>query len=161
VIQQTADEFYKAFGRYYGGLIDTYRLEDAEVALVAMGSVICTMKDAVDELRADGHRVGILKVRTFRPFPKGEIATALRSVKRVVVLEKAVSLGSGGILAAEIRDALYDAAFHPRVDSYIVGLGGRDITISDIKTMATVVPPTPAVGEFFGLKRDLIKEEDL
>jgi len=132
VIAEVARDFERAFGRSYGELIQKYECEDAEVVLVAMGSVLGTIKDVVDELRAEGRRVGCLKVRTFRPFPKQAIREALSGIRRVVVLDKDISLGSGGILAAEIRDALF-AQGASNVGSLIIGLGGRDVSKQTIR----------------------------
>jgi pyruvate ferredoxin oxidoreductase alpha subunit len=155
-----ADEYYKAFGRYQGGLIDQYRMEDAETVVVALGSVLGTIKDAVDELRDAGEKVGVLKIRCLRPFPKQEIVNALRHVKHVAVVEKDISLGSGGVVAAELKDALYGSGVAPRVNSYIAGLGGRDITLQTIKNIVHATVERAAVNEFVDLKLELIREED-
>lgn len=135
VIETVADEFKSKFGRYYGGLIDTYRLDDAERAFVAMGSLVGTLKDVVDDLRAKGEKVGLLKIRSFRPFPKKRIIEACADVKELIVLEKAFSFGSGGVLQEEIRAAFYRQKNQPTVSGFVVGLGGRDIppsTLTDV-----------------------------
>ena len=160
VVRRVADDYYRAFGRYAGGLIDMYRMEDAETAIVAMGSVLGTIKDAVDEMRDAGEKVGVLKIRCFRPFPKHEIIDALGKVTRVAVVDKAVSLGSGGILATEIRDALYGSGLSPLVNGYIAGLGGRDITLETIKNIVRSVKQRPSASEFVDLRWDIIREED-
>ncbi len=127
VIEKAADDFKDKFGRYYGGLIDTYRLDDAERAFVAMGSLIGTLKDVVDDLRAKGEKVGILKIRSFRPFPKEKIREICADVKELIVLEKAFSYGLGGVLQEEIRAAFYKQKHQPTVSGFVLGLGGRDI----------------------------------
>jgi len=160
VVQQVADEYYKAFGRYAGGLIDMYRMDDAETVVVSLGSVLGTIKDAVDELRDAGQKVGVLKIRCLRPFPKLEIVNALRNVKRVAVVEKDISLGSGGVVATEIRDALYGSGVTPRVNGFVVGLGGRDITVQTIKNIVQTTKDRETNSEFVDLKLDLIREED-
>lgn len=160
VIRKVADEFYKSFARYAGGLIDEYRMDDAETVVVSFGSVLGTIKDAVDELRDAGDKVGVLKIRCFRPFPKQEIAKALAKTKRVAVIEKDISLGSGGVLATEIKDALYGSGANPQVNGYIVGLGGRDITLDTIKSIVRTTHERPASAEFVDLKLDLIREEE-
>jgi len=135
VIEKAADDFKSAFGRYYGGLIDTYKLDDAERAFVAMGSLIGTLKDVVDDLRAKGEKVGILKIRSFRPFPKEKIREVCEDVKELIVLEKAFSFGLGGMLQEEMRSAFYRQKHQPTVSGFVLGLGGRDIppaTLIDI-----------------------------
>lgn len=135
-IKETAEEFHSVFGRFRGDLLDEYKSENAEVLLVSMGSVIGTMKDAVDELRDEGHQVGIIRLRTNRPFPRSELHDALRGAKVVGVIEKDVSLGLEGILASEIRSAFCGADRTPKISSFVVGLGGRDVKIEDIKEVA-------------------------
>jgi len=143
VIEKVSKEFQQKFGRNYGIFIDTYKMEDAETVIVAMGSVIGTIKDSIDLMRKNGIKVGLMKVRTFRPFPKKAIADCLKNIKNVIVIDRASSVGAGGILAGEIRAAFYGNTTVPHVNSYIVGLGGRDITIKTI---------TDIVGGFANVK---------
>ncbi len=143
VIERVTKEFEKKFGRKFGIFIDTYKMEDAETVIVAMGSVIGTIKEAVDLMRANGIKVGVMKVRTFRPFPKQAVVDCLKNIKNVIVIDRASSVGSGGILATEVRAAFYGNTTVPKVNSYIVGLGGRDITIKTI---------TDIVGNFANVK---------
>ncbi|BAI62685.1 pyruvate synthase alpha chain [Methanocella paludicola SANAE] len=135
VIEDVAKEFGQMFGRYYGGLIDTYRMEDAEVVLVAMGSIIGTMKDAVDEMRDVGMKVGIVKVRSYRPFPVEALRAALKDVKCICVIDRDISMGMEGALFTDLRAGLY-AKSSAEVLGFIAGMGGRDITIQDFKNMA-------------------------
>jgi len=125
-IPQLAAEFMQVFGRDSGGLTHTYRAEDAETMVVAMGSVLGTIKDTVDEMRDDGHSIGVLGITSFRPFPLAQVRAALQDAKRVVVLEKSLAVGIGGILATDVRMAMS----HLHVPGYTVvaGLGGRAIT---------------------------------
>ena len=125
-IPEYAAEFRAIFGRDSGGLVHTYRADDAETIVVAMGSVLGTIKDVVDEMRADGHKVGVLGITLFRPFPTAQVRDALQHAKRVVVLEKSLAVGSGGILATNVRAAISALP----IDAYTVvaGLGGRAIT---------------------------------
>jgi len=125
-IPQLAGEFNAVFGRDSGGLIRSYCAEDADTMIVAMGSVLGTIKDVVDDMRAAGHKIGVLGVTTFRPFPLAQVQAALRHATRVVVLEKALAVGIGGILATDVRMALSSLP----IDCYtvIAGLGGRAIT---------------------------------
>jgi pyruvate ferredoxin oxidoreductase alpha subunit len=125
-IPQLAAEFRQVFGRDTGGLTHTYRAEDAETMVVAMGSVLGTIKDTVDEMRDDGHSIGVLGITSFRPFPLAQVRAALLNAKRVVVLEKSLAVGIGGILATDVRMAM--AHLHVPGYTVVAGLGGRAIT---------------------------------
>ena len=126
VIPALADEFSAAFGRESGGLITPYRTEGAETVVLALGSINGTIKDVVDDMRADGQSVGAIKIVSFRPFPLGQIREALSGAKRVVVVEKDLALGLGGIVASNVRMSLRGLA--TPVYTVIAGLGGRSIT---------------------------------
>jgi pyruvate ferredoxin oxidoreductase alpha subunit len=121
-----AAEFRQVFGRDSGGLTHTYRAEDADTMIVAMGSVLGTIKDTVDEMREAGHRIGVLGITCFRPFPLAAIHRALAGAKRVVVLEKSLAVGLGGIVSANVGMALANPS--APVYTVIAGLGGRSIT---------------------------------
>ena len=123
MIPALASEFKTVFGRESGGLVRPYRLDDAEIAVVAMGSVLGTIKDTVDEMREDGFKIGVLGITSFRPFPLAEVRSALEGVKRVVVLEKSLAVGIGGILATNV--AL--SGVHVPSHTVVAGLGGRSI----------------------------------
>ena len=134
-IQEVADAFYEISGRRYG-LIECYQMEDAELALVLIGSSAGTAKAAVDQWRAQGKRVGLIKVRVFRPFPGEEIAAALKTVKAAAVLDKSESFSAqGGPLFAETRSALYDLPQRPYLINLVYGLGGRDFTTDSANTV--------------------------
>lgn len=135
VIKKVHEEYAKVSGRSYGdGLVEKYLLEDAEMAIVCIGSTAGTVKTVVDEMRAGKIKVGLLRIRTFRPFPSKEIVDALKNVKAVAVMDKAMSFGgNGGPVYAEVRHALYDVEKHPYVVNYIYGLGGRDTSPSQIR----------------------------
>lgn len=134
IITQVHDEYAKLSGRTYGdGLIDSYKLDDADVAVVCLGSTAGTVKTVIDDLRADGMNTGLLRIRAFRPFPSKAIANALSAVKAVAVMDKSMSFGgNGGAVFHEVRHALYDAKMHPYILNYIYGLGGRDTSPSQI-----------------------------
>uniref|UniRef100_A0A832I262 Pyruvate ferredoxin oxidoreductase n=1 Tax=Eiseniibacteriota bacterium TaxID=2212470 RepID=A0A832I262_UNCEI len=119
----------RRFGRSWGA-IETYRTDDADTVLVTSGTVTSTARHVVHERRARGEKVGLLKVKMFRPFPTRRLREALAGIPRVAVLDRNISPGHGGIFAEELRSALYDVAdwLRPRVDGYVVGLGGRDVT---------------------------------
>ena len=125
-IPELARDFKAIFGRDAGGLIRPYRMEGAETVVIALGSVLGTIKDTVDELRDQGHNIGVLGITSFRPFPLEAIRTALSGVARVVVLEKCLAVGIGGIVATNVRMALDGTG--QRVLTVIAGLGGRAIT---------------------------------
>ena len=125
-IPEIAKEFFEATGRDSGGLVRPYRIEDAEVIVVAMGSVLGTLKDAVDERRNQGELVGVLGVTSFRPFPSEAVRDALANARQVVVLEKAFSIGAGGVLSTDIAIAMHRDETILR--TVVAGLGGRAIT---------------------------------
>ena len=155
VLKQAGKEFMDRFGRDYTELIESYRLDDADIAIVAMGSICGTIKDAVDEMRAEGRKVGLLKIRCFRPFPAEDIKKALSGIKKVGVFEKNISIGSRmkGAVGYEVKDAVDDSSV--QVLSYVAGLGGRDIRIRDIKKMTDAIEA--GNGDcFFGLREELI-----
>lgn len=129
IIKQVHDEYGKISGRRYGnGLIEPYRLEDAEIATICVGSTAGTTKIVVDQLRAKGIKAGSLRLRTYRPLPVQDIIDSLENVKAIGVMDRSHSFGShGGPIFHEIRNILYDAPIHPHVVSYIYGLGGRDM----------------------------------
>lgn len=131
-IVKVEEEFRKHFGRSYGGLIERYRCDDAEVALVTAGAVTGTAKDVVDELRSQGKKVGLVKLRSFRPFPAEEIAALNDMVSMLGVFDKSYTMGQGGAFFQEIRNALYREGENIPVKNYIGGLGGRDVTKKNI-----------------------------
>jgi len=135
-IETEAARFESEFERRQGGMLDVYRAKDAEVLLVSMGSLLGTMKDTVDELRDEGFPVGIVKVRTVRPFPRSLLHDALSSARAVGVIEKDISLGLEGILCSEIRSAFCGASVTPNISSFVVGLGGRDVRKKHIREIA-------------------------
>jgi pyruvate ferredoxin oxidoreductase alpha subunit len=129
-----AEEFHAISGREYE-LIEPYKLEDADYAVVAMGSTSGTLKQIVDDLRAEGKRVGSLKIRLFRPFPQEEVTKSLSALRGVAVLDRALSIGSTGPLFPEIRSALYDSSERPRLVNYVYGLGGRDVRPDELRSV--------------------------
>ncbi|NLK26143.1 MAG: pyruvate ferredoxin oxidoreductase [Euryarchaeota archaeon] len=132
VIREVSEEYAKLTGRKYD-LIECYRCEDADYVAVSMGSTAGTMKQVVDDLREQGHKVGSVKIRVFRPFPYLEVAKVLEGKKGVAVMDRAISFGANGPLFADVRSALFDNRSHPRTVNYIYGLGGRDVGVEDLK----------------------------
>jgi pyruvate ferredoxin oxidoreductase alpha subunit len=133
LIPELAADFRQAFGRESGGLIRSYRSEDAETIVVALGSVLGTIQDTIDELREDGMKIGAVGITSFRPFPLEQLRTALAGAQRVVVLEKALAVGIGGIVSANVRMALAGIALHGY--TVIAGLGGRPITKRSLRAL--------------------------
>jgi pyruvate ferredoxin oxidoreductase alpha subunit len=133
LIPEIAAEFAGMFGRDSGGLLRAYRADDAETIVVALGSVLGTIEDTVDELRDQGVKIGALAIKSFRPFPLEEVRAALAHAERVVVLEKALAVGIGGIVSANVRMALSGIQLHGY--TVIAGLGGRPITTASLHTL--------------------------
>ena len=128
-----AAEFAEVFGRKSGGLLRTYRTEDADTVVLALGSVLGTIEDVVDELREEGERVGVVGLKCFRPYPLDEVRRALEHAQRVVVLEKAFAVGAGGIVGQNVRLAL--SGLPVQVHDVVAGLGGRPITKASLRSM--------------------------
>lgn len=155
IIQEAAHDFEQTFGRPCPGLMEEYRTEDAETVLVAMGSMTSTAKIVVDQRREAGERVGLLKLVTYRPFPGELLYQALKPARRVVVLDKAVSLGSQGPLGTEVRALFLGRPRPPRVSTFIVGLGGRDVTEEVMSDALKRAKRGQRQGEFLDLRPDL------
>jgi pyruvate ferredoxin oxidoreductase alpha subunit len=161
-IQQVSADFAQAFGRQSGGLLKTYHLEDADLVIVTMGSIAGTIKDLIDELAQEGKKVGLLQICSFRPFPRQAVYQVLRNKMNIVVLEKSVSLGRGGILGSDIRWSFPRAEKNGRViSSYIAGLGGRNISKEALRDMVARVETEPVELAFLGLNKEIIAERDL
>ncbi len=127
VIREVGKEFGERFGRDYSGMIEPYRVEDADFVFMGMGSLMGTVKQAVDILRDEGYRVGALKVRWFRPFPKEELYEFAKEVGGIAVIDRNYSFGMEGILFTEAKGALYNTGARPLMKDYIVGLGGKGL----------------------------------
>jgi len=132
VTQKMGAEFGEAFGRHYD-VVEKYRMDDAEIVLVTCSSITSTSRVVVDELRAEGDKVGLLKMRLFRPFPVAAVCDALANATKVAVVDRNISYGRGGIFASEIKAALYSVPQRPEVFPFIIGLGGRDVTPQSIR----------------------------
>lgn len=133
VTLDVAKEYAKISGREYG-LFEEYKMDDAELAVVIIGSAAGTTKQAVDELRKDGVKAGLVKIRLFRPFPAEEIAQSLKGCKAIAVMDRTESYNDNcGPLGAEVTTALYRAGATPKVLNYVYGLGGRDVRVDDMK----------------------------
>lgn len=133
LIPQLSAEFKQQFGREAGGLIKSYRCEDAKTIVVALGSVIGTIKDAIDDMREQGHAIGAVSICSFRPFPTRELHDALSQADRIVVLEKSLALGIGGIVSHDLHMALASTSL--RAYTVVAGLGGRAITKASLRNL--------------------------
>jgi len=133
VIQQVNDEFAKAFGRDYHGLVEKYRTDDADAILITMGTVTGTAREVVDDMRQEGKKVGLVKLRFFRPFPIEELRCIAENVDAIGVYDRAISFGSGGPAYIETRHALY--GFDIPLVNFLAGLGGRDVVKDDVRIM--------------------------
>jgi pyruvate ferredoxin oxidoreductase alpha subunit len=133
LIPDVAASFAAEFGRTSGGLVRSYRTSDADTIVVALGSVLGTIKDTIDELREDGMKIGALGIISFRPFPLEAVRASLQHARRVVVLERALAIGVGGIVSANVRAALSGIQLHGY--TVVAGLGGRAITRSSLRSM--------------------------
>lgn len=157
LIPTVSNEYKKQFGREGISLVEEYKLADAEIALVAMGSVCGTIKDVIDEQRAKGIKVGLLKIVTYRPFPKEAIANSLKNIPYVGIVDKDISLGSEGALYTEVKSLFNTPA--KKISGFIIGLGGRDITIANIEEMIKLTKTEENRCKFIGLNSDLLWEE--
>jgi pyruvate ferredoxin oxidoreductase alpha subunit len=156
VIPPVADDFARTFWRSSGGLVRSYWSVGAETVVIALGSVLGTIKDTVDELRADGVSIGVLGLTTFRPFPYAAVRAALRGARRVVVVERALAAGMGGIVTADVRGSVPDKP----MTTVIAGLGGRPITKKSLRALfADAVADRLEPLTFLDLKREVVERE--
>ena len=148
-------EFHGVFGRAYG-LVETCQTEDAEVILVTAGAITSVSRIAIDKLRAKGERIGLMKLRMFRPIPVDCWRDVLGKAKKVVVIDRNMSVGLGGVFVSEIRSALYASDNRPPIYSVIAGLGGRDVTPEDVEGILNHVLTHDKPSDeplFWGLKQ--------
>ena len=140
VIREVYKDFARIFGRDYGNpFFEEYMTDDADVVLVGMGTLSTPVKVTIRQMREEGKKVGFVRVRWFRPFAAEELAKSLGRFKAVGVIDRDFSLGSpfhSGVLATEVRTALYPAANRPPVLGFICGLGGREVTVPDVRKMS-------------------------
>ncbi len=158
LIPQVQKEFAEIFGRDSGGLVRPYRLDEAETIIVSMGSVLGTIKDVVDERRERGEKIGVLGITSFRPFPIDAVREALKNAKRFVNIEKAFSVGIGGIVSSHCRSAVRGMG----IDNYevIAGLGGRPITKASLHSMLDDLEAgTLPAQTFLDLDHELVDAE--
>ena len=147
IIANQANEFTEIFGRDSGGLLKSYNAEDSELVIVAMGSVVGTLQELIKQLRQDGISIGILSLRTFRPFPSAAIRKQLVNARQLIVFEKSFAVGMGGILASEIHMAM--GSKEVKINSVIGGLGGRSITLKSLRKIIDSALKGELEEEFF------------
>lgn len=134
VVNEVFDEFEKISGRRYN-VVEPYMVEDADYVVMAIGSTAGTLRYMVDQLREEGMKVGSIKLRMFRPFPENELVKLLAGKKAVAVMDRAISFGAAGPVFPEVRSAMLEVPDAPKIVNYIYGLGGRDVSPDDIKTV--------------------------
>lgn len=159
LIPKVQADFKKIFGRDSGGLVEKYKMDDADTVVIAMGSVMGTVKEVVDELRNKGKKAGGLKIVTHRPFPKDEIYQALKNVKQIGVLEKAASLGANGILFDEVRSSFQAKPENPKISGFVIGLGGRDINLDSMRQVFEKLDAEQVDCEFIDVKNELLSDK--
>lgn len=160
LIETLSADFRRIFGREAGGLLRSYHMEDAELAVVAMGSISGTIKDVIDEMRADGIRIGLVTLVTFRPFPARALKEALLRAANVVVIDKSLDPGMGGPLASNIAEALRDLPDPPSIHSVIAGLGGRPVTKASLHVLFRRAITQPWEGvHFLDLNERVVSRE--
>ena len=133
LIPTIADEYNAIIKRHLGGLVEEYLTEDAEYLLVTSGTITGTSRIVIDQFRKNGVKVGLLKIRVFRPFPVDVVRVIAKHVKKIGVIDRNISFGQGGIFFSELKSALYNLATHPLMNGYVAGLGGRDVTPKTIE----------------------------
>ena len=136
LIPKVAKEYEVLIGRNHGGMIEEYRSDDAEFVLITSGTITSTSRIVVGKFRENGVKLGLVKIRSFRPFPTKELRIALRGAKKVGVIDRNISFGQSGIFFAEVKSALYNSEIHPHLNGYVAGLGGRDVTPQVITEIA-------------------------
>jgi pyruvate ferredoxin oxidoreductase alpha subunit len=149
LIPQFSKEFVEKFGRKSGGLLRPYRVEDADLLVVAMGSICGTIKDTIDEMREEGIAIGLVTIVSYRPFPVDALRQALAGASNVVVVEKSISVGMGGPLANDVDMALRNLPRTPRLHSAVAGLGGRPITRTALHRLFRQATVQPWEGTYF------------
>ncbi len=151
IIIQAEKEFGQLFGRYYSGLIENYLTEDAEYILITLGSIAGLVRETIDKLRAQGKKVGLLRIRYVRPFPNEEIVDSIKSARRIAVLEKDISFGNEGTVYTNVNSALHKAGISTPCFNYIGGLGGKNISGDEIEAIFNGLDNENSRVNFLGL----------
>jgi len=133
LIPEIANEYDQLIGRHHGTMVEEYQTKGAEYLLVTSGTITGTSRIVIDQFRKDGVKLGLLKIRFFRPFPVEDVRKIAQKVKKIGVIDRNLSFGYGGIFFSELQSALYNSEAHPLLNGYVAGLGGRDVTTKTIK----------------------------
>jgi pyruvate ferredoxin oxidoreductase alpha subunit len=160
IVPQVFGEFEKTFGRKLV-MTERYLMDDADRVFVAMGSICGTIKDSIDEMRKKGEKVGLLKIVSYRPFPEQEIYEALKGIPKIAIIDKSVSLGSTTPLSVEIKAVFQDKPERPQISTFVMGLGGRDITMQDIAGVAGSVKVEKTGLRFIGVKEENVYKTEV
>jgi len=155
LLPEAEEDFEKVFGRPLTARVEAYRCDDAETILVALGSVVGTVKEFVDDRREAGEKVGVLKMVAYRPFPAEDIYQALRGATQVAVVEKAVSLGGDAPVVSEIRSLFYGRPEQPKISGFVIGLGGRDVRPSNLEEVMEKLAGPAVTNEYIDLKTEV------
>jgi len=160
VIEEVSAAFAKAFGRDSGGLIEEYKSRDAETILMAKGSICGTIKDVVDELRDAGQKVGLVRIKTYRPWPTQAVLKAIGHAKQVAVIERGGSFGAGGIMTPEVKETLYDAGKMIPVSGFCLQLGGREVPPEGLREIIDRVSKgeRQKAYEYFRLRQEILPD---
>ena len=153
-IEEAEERFAQIFGRRYTGLTESHWVEDADYILITLGSIAGLVKEVVDQLREQGEKVGLLRIRYLRPFPNQEIAAAVRNAKSIAVLEKDISFGNEGTVYTNVNSALQKAGLTLPVSNYIGGLGGRNISAQEIEEIFAGLKSKRVAVKFIGVGGD-------
>lgn len=153
-INEAESRFADIFGRRYTGLTENYRTEDADYIIITLGSIAGLVKEIVDYLRNEGNKVGLLRLRYIRPFPNREIADAVKRAKAIAVLEKDISFGNEGVVYTNVNSALHKAGISIPTSNYIGGLGGKNISAGEIKTIFNELLKKQTELRFIGIGGD-------
>jgi len=143
VMREAEADYARQTGRDLGGPLPLYRSDDADAVLVTMGTATSTALRVVDAMRAEGHKVGLAKLRVFRPFPVEEMRALAATTDRIGVVDRSFTFGGAGAAATETRAAVYPSSHRPSIASFLAGIGGRDITPSEVRSMVRVLLDGP------------------
>ncbi len=152
VIKEAEEKFSEIFGRKYSGLIDTYKTDDADYIIITLGSIAGLCRETADKLRKNGIKAGVLRIRYMRPFPAKEIAEAVKNAKAVAVLEKDISFGNEGAVFTNVNSALYAEKVNVPSYNFIGGLGGKNISASDIDNIYSEIEKGTKTVNFIGIE---------
>ncbi|MFO8015427.1 MAG: pyruvate ferredoxin oxidoreductase [Phycisphaerae bacterium] len=160
VIEEASAEFEKLFGRASGGLIEEFHTDDAEIILVAKGSLCGTIKDVVEEMRGEGTKVGLMRIKTYRPWPDEAVLNCLKNAKHIAVIERGASFGAGGVMTPELKETLFDAGLQIPVSGYCVQLGGREVPPDGIREIVdrAAKGEKQTAYEYFRLREEILPD---